>query len=87
MSKKWVGVYRLPSKIAGRGHFYQKMGGSVSFLSKNRWEWVTFLEKWVGISFFLKNGREWVVIVQKWVGVGRFSLKMRESGLFFLKNG
>ena len=60
------------------GRSYSKMGGSRSFLSKNGWEWVTFLEKWVGVScfcqkiggsglFFLKNGWESVVFVEKWV--------------------
>ena len=51
--------------------FCQKMGGSGSLFLKNGWEWVVFLEKWVGAGrfyqkmrgsglFFLKNGWEWV---------------------------
>ena len=50
------------------------MGGSESLLSKNEWECVIFLEKWVGASrfcqkmsgsvlFFLENGWEWVRVV------------------------
>ena len=32
------------------GLFLLKLGRSVSFLSKNGWEWVVFLEKWVGVG-------------------------------------
>ena len=57
------------------------MSSSVLFLSKNGWEWVAFLEKWVGVgcfswkmggsgSFLSKNGWQWVVFLEKWVGVG-----------------
>ena len=49
------------------------MGGSGSFLSKSGWEWVVFIEKWLGVGrfsrkmggtglFFLKNGWEWVTV-------------------------
>ena len=47
------------------------MGESVSFLSKNGWEWVAFVEKWVGMGlFFLKNVWEQVIFVEngwEWV--------------------
>ena len=36
------------------------MGRSGSFLSKNGWEWVVFLEKWVGVG-----ESNW-----EWLGVG-----------------
>ena len=46
----------------------------MSFLSKNGWEWVVLLEKWVGVvPFFLTNGWELVAFVKKWMGVGCFS--------------
>ena len=47
------------------------MGGNGSLLSKSGWEWVVFIEKWLGVcrfirkmggtgSFLFKNGWEWV---------------------------
>ena len=52
------------------------MGGSWSLLSRNGWEWVVFLEKWVRVSrycgnkgrsmsFLSKNRWEWVVFLEK----------------------
>ena len=35
------------------------MGGSGSLLTKNGWEWVVFVEKWVGVG---ESGWEWVRI-------------------------
>ena len=31
------------------------MSGSGPFLSKNEWEWVAFLEKWVGVGHFSRK--------------------------------
>ena len=42
------------------------MGGSGSFLTKNEWEWVVFLDKWEGVGHFLENWWEWIVFVKKW---------------------
>ena len=45
------------------------MGRSVPFLSKNGWEWVVFLEKWVGI---VESGWEWLGVGEsgwEWVRV------------------
>ena len=53
------------------------MSGSGLFFLKNGCEWVTFLEKLVGVGRFVK----------KWVGVGRFCRKMGGSCLFLLNNG
>ena len=44
------------------------MGRSVPFLSKNGWEWVVFLEKWVGI---VESGWEWLGVGEsgwEWLG-------------------
>ena len=81
-----VGVSRFCRKMGGSGfflekwvrvgHYYRNKGRSVSFLSKNWFEWVVFLETWFR-SLFLKNGWEWVVFIKKMGG----------SGLLFLKNG
>ena len=59
----------------------------MSRLSKDGWEWVLFLEKWVGVGHFFKkigrselflskNGLEWVVFSEKWVGVCHFSSRL-----------
>ena len=40
------------------------------FLSKNRWKWVAFLEKWVGVG---ESGWEWLGVGKsgwEWLGVG-----------------
>ena len=48
--QKWMGVDDFFWKIVGVGYFYLKIGGSESLLSKNEWECVVFLGKWVGVG-------------------------------------
>ena len=71
-----IGFFFLNNEVRV-GCYCQEMGRSVSFLSKNRWEWVAFFEKWVGVGCF----------IVKRVGTSRFCQKMGGSGLFFLKKG
>ena len=45
------------------------MSGIGSLLSKNGWEWVVFVEKWVGVG---ENGWKWVRVAEsgwEWVRV------------------
>ena len=60
--------------------FIEKSGNG-SFLFKNGWDSIVFVEKQVGVcrfcqemggsgSFLSKHAWEWVVFVKKWVGVG-----------------
>ena len=44
-----MGVGRFPSG------FCRKMGGIGSFLLKTGWEWVVFVEKWVGVCRFCRK--------------------------------
>ena len=55
--------------MGGDRSLFLKIGGSGLFLLKNAWEWVVFIEKWVGVGRFcgkmggsglllLKNGWE-----------------------------
>ena len=37
-------------KLGGSGSLFLKIGGSGLFLLKNGWEWVAFVEKWVGVG-------------------------------------
>ena len=50
-----MGVGRFLPKMAGRAIFWQKMGGSGSFLLKIGWEEVAFVEKWVGVCRFVEK--------------------------------
>ena len=53
------------------------MGENGLLMSKNGWEWIAFLEKWVAVvCFSLKMG-----------GTRSFLSKMGGSRLPFLKNG
>ena len=36
--------------MGGDGSLFLKIGGSGLFLLKNGWEWVAFVEKWVGVG-------------------------------------
>ena len=40
-----MGVGRFPSEVAGRGRF----------LSQNGWDWIVFLESWVGVGRFCRK--------------------------------
>ena len=54
------------------GRFCSKMGGCPTFLSKNGWERVVFLQKWVRGSPFLKTGGSELFLLKngwEWVGV------------------
>ena len=56
------------------------MGGNGLLLSKNEWEWVAFVEKWVGVC---ESGWEWVRVAggeRKWMRVG-------ESGWEWVRAG
>ena len=51
------------------------MGGSGSLLSKNGWEWVAFVEKWVGVD---ESGLEWVKVAKsgwEWVRVAGSAIR------------
>ena len=66
--------------------FIEKSGNG-SFLFKNGWESIVFVEKWVGVCRFCRKMGGSGFFPEKWVRVGHYCRNKGKSVPFLLKIG